>query len=537
MIDGTGPVTVLVVDDDDAVRRLLVRALGRRGFELIEATDGTAALDAIRSREIDVVLLDAGLPDISGLDVLSQVRADPRTVTLPVILVTGNAELDQRVAGLEAGADDYLTKPVDLDELTARVNAQIRGRDAWRSQVEQRLHDRARAAGALAAIPRGGSGSDVAREIARVLVRLPLVTSASIITLARDGSSRYLAAVDRDGVELVESGAHLDGALAGELRQALGPGADVLSSRRGGHLVGTDLGATVVAGIAGDARFEAVAVLGTSVEDIDRGSDALRELLSAVIDLAVVSEHLLVPALHSQDGRDAVVQRIRAVIDDRAFHPVFQPIVELSSGTVTGYEALSRFSDGVPPDRHFADAERVGLGVELELATMNEALRVARRLPAGRYLSVNASASLLATGDLAPLLTVGGDRRLILELTEHERVDDYEAIQAAFARLGGDIEMSVDDAGSGWASLRHVLTLRPHFVKLDRAWVASVDEDPARQALLLGIGRFVEQLGGTVVAEGIETESERASLESLGIRFGQGYHLGRPVPIGQVVDG
>jgi EAL domain-containing protein (putative c-di-GMP-specific phosphodiesterase class I) len=279
-----------------------------------------------------------------------------------------------------------------------------------------------------------------------------------------------------------------------------------------------------------------VLVLGTDHCDVVNGASELRELLSTAIDLAAVSEHLLMPLLHGQDRGDATANEVRSVIDARAFHPVYQPIVDLQTRRVVGYEALTRFADGVPPDRRFADATRAGLGLDLELVTLAEALRVSAALPPGRYLSVNVSPTLLATPELASLLREDHDRPVVVELTEHERVDDYEAITAALDRLGG-VRLSVDDAGSGWASLRHVLTLRPHYVKLDRAWVAAVDRDPARQALLLGIGQFVERLGGAVVAEGIEHASECEVLGQLGIRFGQGYHLGRPVPVAEVLSG
>src|SRR5690606_639622 len=144
--------TVLVVDDDAAVRRLLRRVLCGRGFDVIEAANGAAALAAVSEQPVDVVLLDSVLPDRVGLDVLDTLRSDPATATLPVILLTGRAPPAERVQGLEAGASDYLVKPVDLNELVARVRAQLRGRDLWRSQVADALHQRAALAGAIASI-------------------------------------------------------------------------------------------------------------------------------------------------------------------------------------------------------------------------------------------------------------------------------------------------------------------------------------------------------------------------------------------------
>ena len=98
------------------------------------------------------------------------------------------------------------------------------------------------------------------------------------------------------------------------------------------------------------------------------------------------------------------------------------------------------------------------------------------------------------------------------------------------AALGPNLQTAVDDAGAGFASLRHIVESRPHIVKIDRSLVAGIDTDPARQALLAGLRHFADSQGCSLIAEGIETETELATLVALGVRSGQGYLLGRPAP-------
>ncbi|MFI6857883.1 response regulator transcription factor [Streptomyces sp. NPDC050416] len=114
---------VLVVDDEPDVRQLVAYKLRRCGHEVTAVTDGPAALRAVRELKVDVVLLDVVMPGMTGLDVLQELRADPATAKLAVILLTARSQESDVSAGLSAGADDYLPKPFSLSELTSRVQA------------------------------------------------------------------------------------------------------------------------------------------------------------------------------------------------------------------------------------------------------------------------------------------------------------------------------------------------------------------------------------------------------------------------------
>jgi EAL domain-containing protein (putative c-di-GMP-specific phosphodiesterase class I) len=125
--------------------------------------------------------------------------------------------------------------------------------------------------------------------------------------------------------------------------------------------------------------------------------------------------------------------------------------------------------------------------------------------------------------------------RLVLELTEHEQVEDYEALNAALlpARRRG-LRLAVDDAGAGYASMRHWLLLKPDLLKLDLSLVRDVDSDAAKRALCLAIITFAHTTGMQVVAEGIETRRELATIRALGADYAQGYLLQRPAPLDEL---
>jgi putative two-component system response regulator len=117
---------VLVVDDDPAVGEILSRLLDRDGYEVTVVADGPAVFEVMSHRPPDAILLDVVLPGMSGFEVCRRLKHDPRTLLTPVVLVTGLGQREQRIEGLEAGADDFLTKPVDTQELLVRVRSLVR---------------------------------------------------------------------------------------------------------------------------------------------------------------------------------------------------------------------------------------------------------------------------------------------------------------------------------------------------------------------------------------------------------------------------
>lgn len=212
---------------------------------------------------------------------------------------------------------------------------------------------------------------------------------------------------------------------------------------------------------------------------------------------------------------------------------VLQPIVDLGTGRPVGYEALSRFTDatGAPqrPDHVFAEAQELGLGVELELAAAASALRLLPDLPAQTYLSVNLSPAALVHPATAELLAGVPAERVVVELTEHEQVGDYAAVLRSLAGLRAlGLRLAIDDTGSGFASLQHLARLLPEVVKLDIAFVRDIHAHPARRAVARAVLGFANEVGAVLVAEGIETPAELDQLRRLGAVFGQGFHLGRP---------
>ncbi|MGO9197819.1 MAG: EAL domain-containing protein [Acidimicrobiales bacterium] len=265
----------------------------------------------------------------------------------------------------------------------------------------------------------------------------------------------------------------------------------------------------------GSARY----LLGIS-EDITEHYESEMELSAAREEAELLNRE-----------RGAIVEMLQRVIAQRDIDIVFQPIVAIGSNCLVGAEALSRFGlqPVRSPDHWFNLAAEVGLQVELEIAALQQALLHLKEFPALAFISVNLSPATLVSPQLAAAMEHYQGDRLVLELTEHNRIDDYSEVEQhidAIRRRG--TRLAVDDAGAGWSSMQHIVRIRPEMIKLDIDLTRGIDTNPTRRALAAAIVAFAAEIGSTVVAEGIETKEELETLRDLGVALGQGYLLGRP---------
>jgi EAL domain-containing protein (putative c-di-GMP-specific phosphodiesterase class I) len=230
----------------------------------------------------------------------------------------------------------------------------------------------------------------------------------------------------------------------------------------------------------------------------------------------------------------ARLARVQAALHGQRLVPVFQPIVDLRTRTASGCEALSRFhlEPLRPPDQWFAEADAAGLGLELEMHAIRSAVESRYQLPSDTYLSVNASPKTLLSQDFATTVSNLDGELLVVEVTEHSAVEDYDALKRAIDQLRSrGVRLAIDDLGTGFASFMHIVKLLPEFMKLDLSLTREIERDPVKQALTAALVGFAAQIGAHLVAEGVETAEELQTLIGLGVEYAQGYYLGAPAPL------
>jgi len=413
----------------------------------------------------------------------------------------------------------------------------LMGRDlsvesASREALDSELRSRAEITAAIARLQPGGTGEETGQALCRELSGLPGIDVASVLTFDAQGGATILA-TEESGLNPWPAGTRLPAARGHYLMERARDGAwsEAWGRTHGGGSWGEAAAAAKICSATYAPIRQGDSILGLlAAAALDHGGPAAVKLpMVDISDFGSAASALL--SVELTVGRSAAELRaeIRGVMAKRAYRPVFQVLVGSHSGEVVGYEALTRFDNGEQPDIYFATAWTVGLGAELELATLAAAIRQSRQLPAGRWLNLNVSPSLLRDPARLRRVIAGAGRPVVIEITEHEEVTEYGELRAALALLGG-VQTAVDDAGAGRANFGHIVELQPDFVKLDLILIHGVDTDLGRQAMVVAMCHFARVTGSKVIAEGIETAEEAETVEKLGVDYLQGYWCGRPKP-------
>jgi predicted signal transduction protein with EAL and GGDEF domain len=563
----------ILIADDSAISRCLVqKTLERGGYEVLAVENGRSAAECLSSTDGPrLALLDWVMPELDGLSVCRQIRSLSNHPYIYMILLTSNESKEDMVRGFEAGADDYLTKPCDPEELKARLRAGQRILRLQDKLIQDARQD------PLTRLPNRAFFLDQLAGCVKRAKRLPgyifavlfvdidgfKIVNDSLGHFAGDQlivqiAERLVSSVRREDVVSCSADAN------GEVRQS---GEDTLA-RIGGDeftillvdirdasdgirvaeriqqklaspflISGQEVSITASIGIALSATGYSTA------EDILRDADTA---MYRAKSLGKSRYEICDPAMHARAvSRLKLETDLRRAMDGEEFRVHYQPIVSLRDFRIIGFEALLRWQRPgfglAMPGEFVPVAEETGLIIISGLWVLREACRQMRawnlQFPSDRAftVSVNISGKQFAQPDLVREVdrilreTCLDPHCLKLELTESVTMREVERAARIFGELKSlGVGLSMDDFGTGYSSLSYLRRFPVDTLKIDRSFVSEMEDTSESRAIVQMIMSLGRSLGMEMVAEGVETAEQVSLLRSLGCEYAQGYFFSKP---------
>jgi EAL domain-containing protein (putative c-di-GMP-specific phosphodiesterase class I)/DNA-binding response OmpR family regulator len=541
---------ILIIEDEPDVRLIVVRMLAVAGYDTVEAGSGREGLAIVASQPPDLILLDVMMPEVSGWDVCRTLKTTPESSTIPVVMLTAKSEIKDLITGMQVGADDYITKPFTKKRLLDTVRDLLASKSVEPTGQVLGLGDAHRLRSLL---------SDSLTGLATVPLLVDPIREKLLVDrelgVLRVDIEKYDQIEEVYGWEVFDQVLReVAVALKDRLFALFSPG-DLLAVSRA---QAADFYVFLSLPGGDGPSLERLRRRASELEDWlsrrvgDRFSSQIHKKIGFYVGYARIKynpqiriERLLYRAMKEAalvaTGREAdqdrrLIEVFRELVSGGTVRTVFQPIFALPNLSVFGHEALTRGPAGTPfesPEVLFDYATRSDGVWDLEQLCLRTTAGNAKRLPGKHALFVNVETEVVQRLEqggakaLEPLLGLG--REIVLEITERAAIHDYALFRDSVQSLRDlGFRIAIDDAGSGYASLQSIAELRPDYLKISNYLVSSLDTNAIRRDVVDMLLRLAHRMKSTVIAEGIETESELNQLLELNVPLGQGYYLGRP---------
>jgi diguanylate cyclase len=552
----------IIADDEDLGRVLLAETATESGLTPLSFDNGAAALEAALSRDVAIVLLDVDMPGMDGYAVCRRLRAEARFATVPIVMVTGHEDSTAISRAFDAGATDFISKPVNWALLPRRL-AYILRNAAAAERIERLAYF-----DALTGLPNRQRCIDLAER---------LFTDA-----ASAQEQVAVIYVDLNSFKRVnDTFGHAVGDavlknVAGKLARVLAPfqaahdGVSV--ARFGGDEFVVLVGETQARSVALEIASACATMLNDPIthdglEFYSGPSIGIAVYPDDGPDVATVLKHADTAMYQAKAGASGSIVmytaamsarlrnwldlegRLRRAVQQDQLRLHYQPKFRLQDNQLAGVEALLRWCDSeygeIPPTRFIEIAEDSGLIIDLGGWVIRAACRQLRdwqALGLSVPVAINVSGKELLHGDPARVIEVeaaaaGVPTTLIeVEITESLLVKDSARVRSALERLRQlGCRIALDDFGTGYSALAYITRFPPDRIKIDKAFVHNLDRSASDAAIANTILSLGKSLNVTVTAEGIERQAQLEWLHKRGCHEAQGFLLSKPLSASELM--
>ncbi len=569
---------ILIADDEPVSRRLVQKTLERAGYEVLAVANGRLAAESLLSADGPrLALLDWVMPERDGPSICREVRAQSHSPYIYIILLTAKESKKDIIAGLEAGADDFLTKPYDPEELKARLRTGQRILQLQDKLIHEARHDHLTQVPNRAffmerldrAIQQTDRRPDYKFAVLYVDIDRFKVVNDSLghhagDQLIRDIAARLVRSIRKDnpvsdGAAITppkrkpgdDTVAHFGGDEFAILLDDISDPGDVI---RVAERVQSRLALPFV--ISAQEVFVSSSIgIALSAIGYSAANDMLHDADTAMYKAKALGPSryaICDPAMHAHAvSRLKLETDLRRAVDRKEFRVHYQPIISLRNSHITGFEALVRWQRPgfglVLPANFIPAAEESGLILPIGSWVLREACRQMcawnRQFPSHPPLTVAVNISTKQFGQLTLVKEVkrilqetGFDaHNLNLEITESVAMRDAERTSQILGELKIlGVQLCIDDFGTGYSSFSHLRGFPLDILKIDRCFISEMGSSDEGHEIVRTIVTLGHNLGMELVAEGVESAKELKLLESLGCEYAQGYFFSKPIDHDQV---
>jgi diguanylate cyclase (GGDEF)-like protein len=556
---------ILVIEDEEMVRRALSQLLKHMKYETLEAPNGAAGVQVAHDQKPDLVLCDVNMPQMDGHSVLKKLRQDPETNSIPFIFLTGNSEKEDLRKGMNLGADDYLTKPVSLEELRKAIevrlnrHAQITERYTHELQQAEEKVKRLVYYDTITELPNRLMVSELLQEVLK-----NGATEVGVLFLKLDRFKRF-----NGGLGYFHSDVMLT-VLSQRLRRSLkyeNVAARISEDAfaifvKGGHNETEQFAKTLLECIekpfvVDSHNLYLTASIGIAMfpEDGNR-IDVLLKKASVAVDQAQRnggSQYLFRSnCADLMPTEDLFLETdLRGTLERSELDVHYQPQIDVKTGRIVGAEALMRWKHPdkgmISPGRFIPVAEETGFIVGLGEWVLGKACSELKKwrdqtdLPL--RVAVNLSGVQFRRPDLVSRLMEILQRSGVtphdieLEVTESILIHNPDSAMNRLKELKAlGVKISLDDFGTGYSSFTYIKQFPFDAVKIDRSFIMNVNHDSKSSAIVTAIIQMAQNLNLRIIAEGVETFSEFVFLKSHNCDEVQGYLFSKPIASTEFMD-
>ena len=576
------PLRILVVENQPAYARTIGGPLKALGYDVVYSHTARETMNRVYKKTPDLIILDTELPDLDGRHLCSELKNDMVFRHIPIILIHRELLPSEELDARESGADDYLRKPLDTQEVHGRIQQILRrgtigvnrnlvtglpGYNSVIHRINETIDEQRPFAICLMDLEglryfnhRYGydRGDDVLRMSARVMIKVLKAVGRDLDFLGHIGADDFI---------LITTSEDIDGLCTKILEEFdrqiphhyepfdLEKGHIVVQGRRGEEILAgiVFLSIAIITSETGKPQHVAT-ILEQGAELLTYAKKSRRSrwvkerrtgpgssatmLLKPAAPSDVV-ERIAAPVSNKGDSLVGKISAFRELVRKKDLRVYFQPIVCLETNEIYGYEALLRGPAGTyfeSPVILFSMARETEMVLELDILSFQKVLAHMEHIPSPLKLFFNVSPESFYSPMFREIVLMAKEHippaRMVLEVTRKRRILEYKAFRDAaeyFKQKG--FRLAVDDAQSGTLSLHTILELVPDFVKVDISVVRGIASDKEKQRLFRQFINYCEKQGAELIPEGVESREEKEFIKKQGARLAQGFLFSRPRPL------